>query len=54
MFNQVGTVGRFIHFLAGKMRSWRVKGIIVTLEKEKNKELINELSQFCDVTFDIN
>lgn len=54
MFNQVGTVGRFIHFLAGKMRSWGVKGIIVTLEKEKNKELIEELSQFCDVAFDLN
>ena len=53
MFNHVGTVGRFIHFLAGKMRAWRVKGIIVSLEKEKNKELIEELSQFCDVTLDI-
>jgi hypothetical protein len=52
MFNQVGTVARFIHFLAGKMRTWEVEGIIVSLRKEKNEELISELMQFCDVTLD--
>lgn len=52
MYNQAGTVARFIHFLAGKMRTWEVEGIIVSLQKEKNEELINELMQFCDVTLD--
>ena len=49
MYNEVGTVARFIHFLASKMRVWKVKGIIVSLTKEKDKELIEELMQFCDV-----
>lgn len=52
IYNDISTVARFIHFLAGKMRVWKVKGIIVSLRKEKDKELINELMQFCDVTFD--
>ncbi|MCK4521829.1 MAG: hypothetical protein KAU20_04600 [Nanoarchaeota archaeon] len=53
MYNEVGTVGRFIHFIASKMRVWKVKGIIISLQKEKNKELIEELMQFCDVTLDL-
>lgn len=52
IYNDVTTVARFIHFLAGKMRVWKVKGIIVSLRKEKDQELINELIQFCDITLD--
>jgi len=52
VYNNVGTVARFIHFLAGKMRAWKVKGIIISLERESDKELIEELSQFCDVVID--
>ncbi len=52
IYNKVATVARFIHFLAGKMRVWKVRGIIVSLQKEKNKELIDELMQFCDVSID--
>jgi len=49
MYNEIDTVARFIHFLANKMRVWKVKGIIVSLTKEKDKTLIDELMQFCDV-----
>jgi len=52
IYNKAATVARFIHFLAGKMRVWKVKGIIVSLQKEKNKELIEELMQFCDVSIE--
>ena len=52
MYNSAETVARFIHFLAGKMRIWKVMGIIVSLKKEKDKELIDELMQFCDVKLD--
>ena len=50
IYNKVNTVARFIHFISGKMRIWKVKGIIISLQKDKDKELIDELSQFCDVT----
>jgi len=53
LYNSAETVARFIHFLAGKMRIWKVKGIIISLEKKANKELIDELSQFCDIKFEI-
>ena len=49
IYNDVKTVARFIHFLSGKMRVWRVKGIIVSLQKKGNEDLINELTQFCDI-----
>jgi KaiC/GvpD/RAD55 family RecA-like ATPase len=53
LYNNADTVARFIHFMAGKMHEWKVKGIIVTLRKKKDKELINELMQFCDVVLDL-
>ncbi len=53
MYNEVDTVARFIHFVASKMRVWKVKGIIVSLTKEKNNELIEELMQFCDVIVEL-
>ena len=49
LFNNIETVARFIHFLSSKMRVWKVKGIIISLERKGDKELIEELSQFCDV-----
>ncbi len=52
LYNEVETVARFIHFLSGKMRVWKVEAVIVSLRKEKDKELIDELTQFCDVKFD--
>ena len=53
IFNKPATVARFIHFLAGKMREWKVKGIIMTLEKETDPALLDELTQFADARIDI-
>ncbi len=53
IFNSPGTVARFIHFLTGKMREWKVKGIIMTLEKETRHELLEELTQFSDARIDL-
>ncbi len=53
LYNEVRTVARFIHFLAGKMRTWKVKGIIVSLQKKGNEDLINELTQFCDIQLEL-
>ena len=52
VYNRPITVARFIHFLAGKMRVWKVKGIIITLEKKSDRELIEELIPICDVKLD--
>lgn len=52
VYNSIPTVAQFIHFLATRMRGWKVKGIIISLERKQDKELIDELSQFCDVVMD--
>lgn len=53
IFNKPATVARFIHFLAGKIREWKVKGIIITLEKETEQALLDELTQFSDARLDL-
>src|SRR3989338_10210134 len=52
IFNKPATVARFIHFLAGKMREWKVKGVIITLENETEQALLDELTQFSDARID--
>ena len=53
IFNKQATVARFVHFLTGKMREWKVKGVIITLEKETEQFLLDELTQFSDARIDI-
>ena len=52
IFNKPATVARFIHFLTGKMRAWRIKGIIITLDKETEPALLDEVTQFSDTRID--
>lgn len=53
IYHQPGTIAKFIHFLSTKMREWNVKGIIISIESDANKELINQLTQFCDLTLEL-
>ena len=53
IFNKPATVARFVHFLSGKMREWKIKGIIITLEKETEESLLDELTQFSDSRIDL-
>ena len=53
IFNKPATMARFVHFLTAKMREWKVKGIIITLEKETEAALLDELTQFSDARADI-
>ena len=53
IFNKPATVARFVHFLTGKMREWRIKGIVVTLEKETEQALLDEITQFADARVDV-
>ncbi len=52
IFNKQATVARFVHFLTSKMREWKVKGIIITLERETDPALLDELTQFSDARID--
>jgi KaiC/GvpD/RAD55 family RecA-like ATPase len=53
IFNKQATVARFVHFLTSKMREWKIKGIVITLEKETEQALLDELTQFSDARVDI-
>ena len=53
IFNKPATVARFIHFLTGKMREWKIKGVIITLVKETEPALLDELTQFSDARVDL-
>ena len=50
IYNKQNTVLRFLHFLIEKIRLSNIRGVIVTLAEKNNKELLDELSQFCDKT----
>lgn len=53
LFNKPATIARFVHFLAAKIREWKIKGIIITLEGETEKSLMSELTLFSDSRIDI-
>ena len=53
MYNDVRVVAKFVHFLSTKMRVWKVKGIIISLRRTQDSDLINELHALCDVKLDL-
>lgn len=53
IFNKTSTVARFVHFLTGKFREWKIRGVIITLKKETEESLLDELTQFSDSRIDI-
>jgi len=53
VFNKPGTVARFVYFLASKIREWKIKGIIISINKGSDESLTNELVQFCDARIEL-
>ncbi|MBI2559212.1 hypothetical protein HYW20_07870 [Candidatus Woesearchaeota archaeon] len=53
IFNKPSTVARFTHFLTGKMREWKIKGVIITLANETEQALLDELTQMSDARVDL-
>lgn len=48
LYNQAGTVAKFVHFLSAKIRENKMSGVFVSLQKETDERIISQLSQFCD------
>ncbi len=48
LYNAAKSVAAFIHFLTLKIRYYKMAGIIVSLEQEDTKQIISQISQFCD------
>jgi|SRR3989338_7205135 len=53
VFNSPSTVARFMHFLTAKMREWKIGGVIISLEKETDPKLLDELTQLSDARLDL-
>jgi len=51
--NSAGSVNQFAHFLTANMREWGVIGVIISLERETERDLIDELAQFCDLSVEL-
>jgi len=49
IYNNAGTVARFLHFLTGKLREWGARGVLFAVDTEV-KELLPYISQFVDDT----
>ena len=52
IYNNAGTVARFLHFLTGKLREWGARGVLFAVDTEV-KELLPYISQFVDDTVHI-
>ena len=48
IYNKVDTVLKFIYFLSGKIRSKGINGILLSLERSADNDMISQLSMFCD------
>jgi len=48
LYNNLKNVATFIHFLTIKIRYYKMSGVIVSLEEEETKQIISQISQFCD------
>ena len=53
IYNDIGSVTKFAHFLINKMKEWSISGVIISLEKETDAKLSSQLSQFVDKVVEI-
>lgn len=54
LYNNSGNVAKFIHFLSGKIRRWKLDGVFLSLETETDMEFLSQLSLFCDKTIKLD
>ena len=53
IYNDSGSVTKFVHFLINRMKEWNISGVIISLEDEIDKKLSSQLSQFVDKVIEI-
>ena len=52
-YNDIGSIAKFSQFLIGKMHKWGASGAIISLEKETESKIVNQLAQFCDKVIEL-
>ncbi len=53
IYNDIASVERFTHMIIGKLREWKIKGVLLMVKSEEHKGVVNSLSQFCDRILEI-
>lgn len=53
IYNDIASVERFIHLVIGKLREWKIKGVLLMVKSDEHKGVVNSLSQFCDRILEI-
>jgi len=53
VYNEANAVEKFTHSLMGKIEETESKGVLIMLESEQFREIIQTLSQFCDRVIDM-
>ena len=53
IYNDVGSVTQFAHFLINKMKEWDISMAIITLEKETDDKLLSQMKQFVDKVIEV-
>ncbi|MFH1722617.1 MAG: hypothetical protein ABH950_08455 [Candidatus Altiarchaeota archaeon] len=53
IYNNAGSVAKFSHFMYGKIKMFKLKGIIMSVEKTLNKAVLDAITQFCDQIVDV-
>ena len=54
IYNSTATVSRFLHFLTNRMRILKLDGILLSIEKELNPVIAEQLEQFIDKVIDLS
>ena len=53
IYNDLGTIAKFVHFLTTRVRLFGVVGLIMCVEKKMDDRLSNILSEVCDMTIEV-
>ncbi|MCX9010081.1 MAG: hypothetical protein OIN66_03060 [Candidatus Methanoperedens sp.] len=53
IYNDAGSVSKFLHYIAMRLRESKVKGIFLVLERESDKNFIDQLCLFSDNVLNI-
>ncbi|MDO8538134.1 MAG: ATPase domain-containing protein [archaeon] len=53
IYNGKEAVEKFVHSIVGRFQRLKIKGILLMVRSEEHKGVTDEISQFCDKTFDL-
>jgi len=53
IYNGKEAVEKFVHSIVGRFQKWKIKGILLMVNSDEHRGVIDSISQFCDKTFEL-